>query len=128
MRLHHTNLFALYVLLIPVAHASDVSWMFRPSFYTHSPETGLRVAQYQPERPAYATCDPTYQESGYRHELIQAGNDWLNLVQTWGQGTAIRPYGEWEYPFRAARRPMVLGATRKALGRCLSIRGRIPMA
>jgi hypothetical protein len=26
-------------------------------------------------------------------------------VQTWGQGTAIRPYGEWEYPYRAGATP-----------------------
>ncbi len=79
--------------------------MFRPGYYTHSPETGQRVAQYEPERPSYVSVDPTYQESGYRHELIQAGNDWLNIVQTWGQGTAIRPYGEWEYPYRAGATP-----------------------
>jgi hypothetical protein len=79
--------------------------MFQPGRYTHSPETGKRVAQYEPDRPSYVNVDPTYQESGYRHQLIQNGTEWLNLVQTWGAGTAIRPYGEWEYPYRAGATP-----------------------
>ena len=76
-----------------------------PGYYTHSPVTGQRVAQYEPEQPSIVPVDPTYQESGYRHQLIQLGTDNLNLVQTWGEGTAIRPYGEWQYPFRAGATP-----------------------
>ena len=79
--------------------------MFQPGYYTHSPITGKRVAQYEPEKPSYVTVDPTYQESGYRHQVIQNGTEWLNLVQTWGAGTAIRPYGEWQYPYRAGATP-----------------------
>jgi len=105
MRLHHAIPILLSISFIATARASESSWMFRPGYYTHSAETGQRVAQYEPERPSYVSVDPTYQESGYRHELIQAGNDWLNIVQTWGQGTAIRPYGEWEYPYRAGATP-----------------------
>ena len=82
-----------------------MSWIFRPGYYTHSPVTGQRVAQYEPEQPSIVPTDPTYQESGYRHQLVQAGNDRLNIVQTWGAGTAIRPYGEWEYPYRAGATP-----------------------
>jgi hypothetical protein len=105
MKRHHAILFVLSIFSACTAQASDVSWMFQPGYYTHSPTTGQRVAQYEPEKPAYATIDPTYQESGYRHELIQAGNEWVNIVQTWGAGTAIRPYGEWEYPYRAGATP-----------------------
>jgi hypothetical protein len=105
MRLHHATFFLLIIFVVPAAPASDVSWVFGPGYYTHSPVTGQRVAQYEPERPSIVPTDPTYQESGYRHQVIEAGNDRLNLVQTWGAGTAIRPYGEWEYPFRAGATP-----------------------
>ncbi len=106
MKLHHATSFLLASLLLTsVAAASETSWMFQQGYYTHSPITGKRVAQYEPEKPSYVTIDPTYQESGYRHQLIQNGTDWLNLVQTWGAGTAIRPYGEWEYPYRAGATP-----------------------
>ena len=105
MRLHHATIFVLSSFLAVSAQASDVSWIFGPGYYTHSPVTGERVAQYQPPQPSIVPADPTYQESGYRHVLIQAGNDRLNIVQTWGAGTAIRPYGEWEYPYRAGATP-----------------------
>ena len=62
------------------------------------------MAQYQPEKPAYLRDDDTYMESGYRHmeSTLQVGNssDHLHVVQTWGQGDLIRPYGEWEFPYR----------------------------
>jgi hypothetical protein len=105
MRLHHAIPFVLVVFLASTAAASEVSWMFQPGYFTHSPTSGQRVAQYEPEQPSYVNVDPTYQESGYRHQLIYVGTDVLNLVQTWGQGTAIRPYGEWEFPYRAGATP-----------------------
>lgn len=105
MRLHHAIYFVLGSFVASTALASDVSWIFRPGYYTHSPVTGQRVAQYEPEKLSIVPTDPTYQESGYRHQLVQVGTDWLNLVQTWGAGTAIRPYGEWEYPYRAGATP-----------------------
>jgi hypothetical protein len=67
------------------------------------------VNQYQPEQTPIARTDPTYQESGYRHNHVAiragGGEDHLHVVQTWGQGESIRPYGEWEYPFRAGATP-----------------------
>jgi hypothetical protein len=105
MRRHHTIVFVLTAMIAPAAQASDVSWMFRPGYYTHSPVTGERVAQYEPERPSIIPTDPTYQESGYRHQVIQLDTDHLNIVQTWGAGTAIRPYGEWERPYRPGATP-----------------------
>ncbi len=105
MRLHHAIFLLTMMFSVPATQASDVSWIFRPGYYTHSPETGERVAQYEPERPSIVPSDPTYQESGYRHQVYQNGADVLNLVQTWGAGTGIRPYGEWEYPYRAGATP-----------------------
>ncbi len=105
MRLHHAIFLVSSIFIVSAAQAGDASWMFRPGYYTHSPLTGQRVAQYEPEQPSIVPTDPTYQESGYRHQLFQVGNDRLNIVQTWGAGTLIRPYGEWEYPYRAGATP-----------------------
>lgn len=91
------------------AQAEEDSWIFRASYYSHSPVDGQRVAQYCPESPSVVRFDPTYQESGYRHNEsnIRVGTsaDHLHVVQTWGMGDAIRPYGEWEFPFRAGATP-----------------------
>lgn len=105
MKLHLALFLVLSWLIADAACASDAAWMFLPAYYTHSPVTGERVAQYAPERPSLVPIDPTYQESGYRHQYVQGSTEILNLVQTWGMGTAIRPYGEWEFPYRAGATP-----------------------
>ena len=111
----------------------QTSWIFRPSYFSHDPDTGKRVDQYEPEQVTYYRDDPTYLESGFRHyqyEIEGPGGtaDRLHVVQTWGLGDLIRPYGEWEFPYRAGRRPMGLGAIRRDRGPCLSIHGRIHTA
>jgi hypothetical protein len=89
--------------------AKAEGWLFKPSTFSHDPATGARVNQYAPNRPAYVRSDETYFESGYRHVQfnLQAGGsaDRLHVVQTWGAGEAIRPYGEWQFPFRAGATP-----------------------
>jgi hypothetical protein len=109
MRRHLVLLAAAFALAPRGAAAEESSWIFRASCYSHSPQTGQRVAQYQPEEPAPAPADDTYQQSGYRyiHSGICVGNsqDHVHVVQTWGQGDSIRPYGEWEYPYRPGATP-----------------------
>jgi hypothetical protein len=109
MRLQPASILALAALMPAGANADDSSWIFAPARYTHSPETGQRVVQYSPGAPAYLRYDDTYQESGYRHNTVSicAGDssDHLHIVQTWGQGLLIRPYGEWEYPYRPGATP-----------------------
>jgi hypothetical protein len=88
----------------------DTSWIFQRSYFSHDPDTGQRVDQYEPEQVSYYKDDPTYIESGYRHyqfELLGRGGtaDRLHVVQTWGLGDLIRPYGEWEFPYRAGATP-----------------------
>jgi hypothetical protein len=87
------------------ATADETSTIFAPARYTHSPETGERVAQYCPEAPAYCLIDDTYLESGYRHNETVIGLDHTHIVQTWGRGDSIRPYGEWLYPYRPGATP-----------------------
>ena len=85
------------------------SWIFRPSYYTHDMATGQRVAQFAPAVTPYVAIDPTYQRSGYIHSesTLQVGDsaDHTHIVETWGQGASIRPYGEWLYPYRPGATP-----------------------
>ena len=88
----------------------ESSWIFQPSYFSHDPDNGKRVAQYAPEPTSYARDDPTYLESGYRHYQMaivgpDGSADRLHVVQTWGLGELIRPYGEWEFPYRAGATP-----------------------
>jgi hypothetical protein len=110
MRPHLLLLAALAPAALPCSAPADPAWIFRPSSYTHDPHTGQRVTQYAPKQPAYARVDPTYQQSGYRHDqaILRGADgsaDRVHIVETWGAGEAIRPYGEWEYPFRAGATP-----------------------
>lgn len=109
MKTHLALLAALAALAPNGAGADEATWIFQPSLYSHSSSTGKQVNQYRRETPVFARNDETYLESGYRHitSSIQVGNssDHFHVVQTWGQGELIRPYGEWEYPFRAGATP-----------------------
>jgi hypothetical protein len=109
MRQHLGLAFAL-AALGAAGPAAAQSWVFRPAAYSHHPETGLRVAQFAPERVTYYRADDTYLESGYRHMRsalrgADGSYDYQHIVQTWGLGEYIRPYGEWEYPYRAGATP-----------------------
>jgi hypothetical protein len=86
------------------------SWIFERSYYSHNPTTGQRVTQYAPIPKVYLRQDPTYRESGFhytQHMLRGPGGslDAYHMVQTWGDGDRIRPYGEWKYPYRAGATP-----------------------
>ncbi len=103
-------LMAATVALAAVNTCRAESWIFRPSTFSHDAATGRRVAQFRPEATAYYRSDPTYQESGYRHirsalRGADGSYDYQHIVQTWGLGQLIRPYGEWEYPYRAGATP-----------------------
>jgi len=86
------------------------SWVFRQSRYSHDPATGRHVDQFAPKAPSLAEIDPYYVRSGYRHKRstlrgADGSADRLHLVETWGAGDSIRPYGEWLFPFRAGATP-----------------------
>ena len=90
--------------------AAAASWIFRRSTYTHDPVSGERVHQYAAKEPAYARVDPTYKQSGYRHNRMSirglgGSADRLHIVDSWGEGESLRPYGEWQRPFRAGATP-----------------------
>lgn len=99
----------LFELLSGGDLAFGSKWVFMPSRFSHSPDGSTRVVQYAPEPVVILPQDPTYTQSGFRHTEMQlrAGRsaDRIHIVQTWGLGPYIRPYGEWEYPFRAGATP-----------------------
>ncbi len=105
----HLALLALLLLAGSAPAQADTSWIFAPSRYSHDPATGQRVTQYAPPATPYLTSDPTYLRSGYHHSRtsFQFGNisDNLHVVETWGAGASLRPYGEWLRPFRAGATP-----------------------
>jgi hypothetical protein len=97
-----TPLLVFAALAVSAGAARAADWITAPSYFTHSPQTGQRVAQYSPIGPVYVPQRPDYAQSGYRHtrSSLQAGNsiDHMHLVEEWGR--PVRPYGEWRYPYR----------------------------
>ena len=90
--------------------AVEGDWAFRASYYTHDPATGQRVTQYSPGATPYARIEPNYQQSAYRQQHIRIGGgrggaDNIHIVESWGNGENVRPYGEWQYPYRAGATP-----------------------
>jgi len=103
----HLALALVLVWAAPVA--AQTSWIFQPSHFSHDPQTGQRTAQYAPPPTPFYRDDPTYRQSAYRHNRISIrvgdSSDNLHLVETWGAGEFIRPYGEWLRPFREGATP-----------------------
>ena len=92
------------------ASTVEGDWAFQQSYYTHNPATGQRVVQHSPGTTPYARIEPNYQQSGYRQQRIRIGGrrggaDNIHIVETWGNGENIRPYGEWQHPYRAGATP-----------------------
>jgi hypothetical protein len=109
MRRHLVLATAVTIALCGSRTTQADSWIFCPSYYTHDPATGERVAQFAPGVTPSVAIDPTYQRSGYVHNetTLQVGEsaDHTHIVETWGQGASIRPYGEWLYPYRPGATP-----------------------
>ena len=81
---------------------SAAEWVSDPWYYTHSPNTGTRVTQYAAIGPFFVQPSPNYVESGYHHERssIRVGDSSDNYVRTTRWGEPVRPYGEWQFPYR----------------------------
>jgi hypothetical protein len=109
MRRHLILAAAALIALCGARMARADSWIFRASYYTHDLATGQRVAQFAPAVTPCVAIDPTYQRSGYVHSesTLRVGDsaEHTNIVETWGQGASIRPYGEWLYPYRPGATP-----------------------
>ena len=104
------HLFAVVLLSVLANSVWAGSWMFEPSTYSHDPQTGERVVQYVAKPPVCGPSDPTYEQSAYIHKRtalrgVGGSVERRHYVETWGAGEAIRPYGEWQRPFRAGATP-----------------------
>ena len=98
-----------FTVAVGTAATSKVEWAFKPSYYTHDPADGQRVTKYAEGEKAYAQID-NYRRSGYRQQRIKirgasGSADNIHIVETWGEGENIRPYGEWQRPYRAGATP-----------------------
>ncbi len=97
-----------------VATATD--WIASPSFYTHNPQTGERVWQYEPIAPVYHY--PSNSRSVYRQSRssLQIGDsaDHYHAVDRYGG--PVRPYGEWRFPYRPFSVPYGLWGPQPAPG------------
>lgn len=100
-------LFSLIVFALCGSSAFATDWLTHPSTYTHSPETGQRVAQYQPTPAPSAPTAPNFRSSGYTHTRSSlnygASADNYHRVEKWGD--EVRPYGEWRFPYRPYSTP-----------------------
>jgi len=107
----HVALSVSVLSVLVAAGTAQASWIFRPSYYSHDAQTGQRVAQYAQPAPSYSRVGTeNYLQSGYRHNQTtlwagEGGADHVHVVETWGQGDRIRPYGEWLFPYRAGATP-----------------------
>ena len=109
MDLTRRFLFQWVTALVVVAGSAEAvragDWLTSPARYTHSSRSGYRVNQYQPIAPVYHT--PNANQIVYRsmRSALQVGNsaDYYYFVDQYGD--AIRPYGEWRYPYRPFSTP-----------------------
>jgi len=97
-----TLILTTLVLCFVSVMAEAGEWITAPSFYTHNPATGKRVNQYEPIGPFYLTQSSNYLRSGFRHtrSSLRVGDsaDNLFIVEEWGR--PVRPFGEWQFPYR----------------------------
>ncbi len=98
-----TYLPALLILIgASTRGASAADWIVAPSYYTHDRATGERVAQYAPVGPVYVWGRSDYLESGFQHyrSRIAFGGSVDNYYRVREWGRPVRPFGEWQFPFR----------------------------
>ncbi len=84
------------------ASSSAADWLTLPGRFSHDPVTQTRIAQFQPVASPSVPEASNFRTSGYTHVRsslnfgLSADN--YHRVETWGD--PVRPYGEWQFPFR----------------------------
>ena len=98
----HVLLLTLTLGILAYSTANATDWILATSYYSHDPQTGRRVTQYAPTARVFVEVRADYVRSGYRHteSRIQVGGsaDRLHMTEEWGR--PVRPYGEWQFPYR----------------------------
>lgn len=99
---HYIALIALAMGMLQHSAANATDWIFSQSYFSHNPETGRRLTQYAPTPPVLIQLPLDYVRSGYRNtesRIQVAGSaDRLHITEEWGR--PVRPYGEWQFPYR----------------------------
>lgn len=99
------SILSIVTLLVIAFDSSEASaqmcnWMTAGSYYTHNPMTQERVHQYAPDPKVIHTPDPSI--STYRHQrsslVVDGSMDQYHKV--YRTGGNVRPYGEWQHPYR----------------------------
>lgn len=99
-----TTVFLMTTLFLawptPAATAQVGDWMTAASYYTHDPGTMKRVHQYAPDPKVIHTPDPSV--SVYRHQRsnLRVDGSIDQYHKVYRTGGVVRPYGEWQRPFR----------------------------
>jgi hypothetical protein len=78
-------------VVYPNPESEEPSWIFRPSTFSHDPETGARVAQYMRTPPVEPLPDERMVTSRYRRSRtnlrgVDGAVDTYYEVQAWGNG------------------------------------------
>jgi hypothetical protein len=99
------TLFSLAILaLSSIATATD--WLTLPSTYSHD-ATGARVSQYAPIEAPQTPIPANFRTSGFTHTRSSLNfgpsSDNYHRVEKWGD--PVRPYGEWNFPYRPYSTP-----------------------
>jgi hypothetical protein len=88
------------VLASGSASAQNSDWFTAGSYYTHNPQNNQRVHQYAARPVVRHTPDPFM--SVYRQQrssvTVDGSSDHYHKVYQFGE--TVRPYDEWERPFR----------------------------
>ncbi len=106
--MRYIQLAVLLLALTNVLSGSD--WLTLPSTYTHDAARGKRVSQFTAIENPTTTTVPNFRTSGYTHTRSRLGFggsiDNYHRVEEWGE--PVRPYGEWQRPFRPGSVPYSL--------------------
>ncbi|MBL8852922.1 MAG: hypothetical protein JNK57_03015 [Planctomycetaceae bacterium] len=75
-------------------------WFTAGSYYTHNPQTNVRVHQFAANPVVLHTPDPFMSVYRQQRSSITVGGSSDNYHKVYQFGDVVRPYGEWERPYR----------------------------
>lgn len=94
------SLVILSLVVTDAAEAQGPDWFTSGSYFTHNPQTKERVHQFAARPVVRHTPDPFM--SVYRQQrssmTVDGSSDHYHKVYQFGE--TVRPYGEWEFPYR----------------------------
>jgi hypothetical protein len=93
-------------LMLVASLAAAEDWLTRPGRFSHD-DYGARVTQYAPIAAPAVPSASNFISSGYTHTTSSlnfgGSSDNYHQVEEWG--APVRPYGEWQFPYRPFSTP-----------------------